>query len=271
MGPALSTHDDSFLDVLQCGRPQLLKEPHFGSVAPMNERMPALNMDLINDLRPLAVIPPLLMTLLGACSKDHTIIRSLDDAKHAKIGVMTGTTGEAIAKARFPQAEIKSFDDVMDAVGAMKSGQLEGVITSYTTAFQVAKKNQEFAPLTEPLADEDTSVGIPKGNEQLLAAVNQIIAELKSNGTLDAMRKRWFKQDLSPYEEPDIALPTEGAPLRIGGSATREPFNFVDKDGRVTGYDGELARIIAVRLHRPIEFTNMKFMALIPALPSGKG
>jgi polar amino acid transport system substrate-binding protein len=65
-------------------------------------------------------------------------------------------------------------------------------------------------------------------------------------------------------------LPTEGAPLRMGVSATREPFNFVDKDGRVTGHDGELARLIAFKLHRPIEFSNMKFMALIPALQSGK-
>ena len=61
------------------------------------------------------------------------------------------------------------------------------------------------------------------------------------------MKKRWFKPDMSPYEEPDIPLPTEGTPLRVGVSATREPFNFVDKDGRVTGHDGELARLIAAQ------------------------
>ncbi len=220
--------------------------------------------------RLLAVIPPLLTVFLGSCGKNTTVIRNLDDAKHAKIGVMTGTTGEAIAKARFPQADIKSFDDVMDAVGAMKSGQLEAIVTSYPTAIQVSKKNPDLGLLTEHLANEDTSIGLRKGNEELLATLNRIIGELKSDGTLDSMRKRWFKQDLSPYEEPQIVLPKEGTPIRIGVSATREPFSFVDKDGRVTGHDGELARIIASRLHRPIEFSNMKFMALIPALQSGK-
>ena len=68
----------------------------------------------------------------------------------------------------------------------------------------------------------------------------------------------------------DITLPSEGEPLKIGVSATREPFSFVDKNGRVTGHDGELARIIGARLQRPVEFFNMKFMALIPALQSGK-
>jgi polar amino acid transport system substrate-binding protein len=53
-------------------------------------------------------------------------------------------------------------------------------------------------------------------------------------------------------------------------AATREPFSFVDENGEVTGHDGELARRFAVRLNRPVEFLNMKFMALIPALQSGK-
>jgi polar amino acid transport system substrate-binding protein len=224
----------------------------------------------MNHSRQFALIPPLVAILLCSCSKSTTVIRSLDDAKHAKIGVMTGTTGESLAKARFPKADIKSFDDVMDAIVAMKSGQLEGVVTSYTTAFQVGKKNPEFGALAEPLGLEDTSVGFSKSEQKLKAAVNQIISELKSDGTLASMKKRWMKDDLSPYEEPDIVVPAEGTPLRIGVSATREPFNFMDKDGRVTGYDGELARRIASKLHRPIEFSNMKFMALIPAMQTGK-
>ena len=226
----------------------------------------------MNHSRLLAAIPPVLTILLAGCGKDgsNLAIRSLDDASHAKIGVMTGTTGEAAAKARFPQAEIKSFDDIMDAVGAMKAGQLEAIVTAYPTAVQVSKKNPELEALAGNLLDEDTSVALRKGNRELLDAVNRIISGLRNDGTLDSMKKRWFKQDLSPYDEPQIVLPSKGVPLRIGVSATREPFSFVDKNGRVTGHDGELARIIASKLHRPIEFSNMKFMALIPALQSGK-
>ena len=62
------------------------------------------------------------------------------------------------------------------------------------------------------------------------------------------MKKRWFKDDLSPYDEPKLDVPADGQPLRIGVSATREPFQFVDKDGRVTGHDGEMARRIAIAL-----------------------
>src|SRR5262245_58425902 len=109
-----------------------------------------------------AVFPQLLMVGLGACSKSAVVVRSLDDATHAKIGVMTGTTGEAAAKARLPEATIKSFDDIMDAVTAMKSGQLDGIVTAYPTAVQVSKKNPDLGALSEALTNEDTSVAVRK-------------------------------------------------------------------------------------------------------------
>jgi polar amino acid transport system substrate-binding protein len=215
----------------------------------------------------IVVIPCL---VFFGCGKESTVIRTLDDAQHASVGVVTGSIAEGIAKARFPKADIKSFDDAMDAVGAMKSGQLGAFVTAFPTAIQVCKKNPDLAIVPEQLSADDTSVAVRKDNPELLQTVDRIISELRSDGTLASMKKRWFKQDLSPYDEPKIDLPTEGAPLRVAVNATREPFSFVDKDGRVTGHDGELARRIAVKMNRPIEFSNMKWMALIPALQSGK-
>lgn len=216
------------------------------------------------------LLSALLLLCLCGCHKTDKTISSLDDAKTAKIGVMVGSTGEQIAKTRFPQAHIESFDDVMDAVAAMKSGQLEAIVTAYPTALQVSKLNPEFGLLQEPLKNDASSIALRKGEVKMLSDLNRIIGELETDGTLAAMRKRWFKTDLSPYQEPNITTPTAGAPLKIGVCATREPLSFVDKDGRISGHDGELARRISVKLNRPIEFLNMKFMALIPALQSHK-
>lgn len=208
--------------------------------------------------------------LLSGCRQAGMEIRRPADAAVGRIGVMTGTTGEAIVRERFPRASVKSFDDVMDAVAALHSGQLDALVTAFPAALQVTKKNPGLVLLEEVLSHEDTAIALRKGDTEMRGRLNALIAELGREGTLDDMRRRWFKRDLEPYEEPAIPLPTEGEPLRIGVSATREPFSFVDKDGRVTGHDGELARIIGRRLNRPIEFLNMRFMALIPALQSGK-
>lgn len=193
-----------------------------------------------------------------------------DDAAHARIGVMTGSMGEMLARQRWPQAQIKTFDDIMDAVVALKSGQLDTAIAGFPLALQLEKTNADLRQLPERLDDEETAVAVRLDDAKLLDDVNRVIAELKTDGTLDDMQKRWFKTDLEPYDEPEIDLPDAGDVLTIGVAATREPFNFVDKNGRVTGHDGELARRIGAKLNRPIRFSDMKFMALIPALQSGK-
>ncbi|MEN3975738.1 ABC transporter substrate-binding protein/permease [Emcibacter sp. SYSU 3D8] len=212
----------------------------------------------------------LVAAALAGCSEERPVLETVEDAQHARIGVMTGSTGEAYAKHAFPDADIKSFDDIMDAVAAVKSGQIDGIVTAISTAIQVAKTNPEFRHLEERLTNENTAAALRKGNDKLLADVNRIISDLRNEGRLEEMKERWFKDDLSPYNEPDIQLPETGEPLRIGVAATREPVSFVDKGGRFTGYDGELARLFGQRLGRPVEFHDMKFMALIPALASGK-
>jgi polar amino acid transport system substrate-binding protein len=183
---------------------------------------------------------------------------------------MTGTTGEQLVKARFPEATIKSFDDVMDAVAALKSNQLDAVITAFPAATNVCKHNPDLRLVPEAVDYENTAIAARKDSPELLAAVNTIIAELRNDGTLGQMEQRWLKTDLTPYEPVDLPVPAGGAVLKIGTSATREPFCFMDARRVVTGFDGELARRIGVRLGRPIEFADMKFSALIPALQSGK-
>ena len=208
--------------------------------------------------------------MISGCRERPHAIEKMDDARYAKIGIMTGTTGEIIAKGRFPQAELKHFDDIMDAFMALKSGKIDAIVTTYLTANQLCKKNPDVHFLSEDLIKESVSVAVRKGNTDLLKAADSLIDELEADGTIADMRKRWYDNKTGDYREPQIALPETGEPLKIGVSATREPMSFVDKNGRVTGFDGELARRFAAKLHKPVRFYDMKFMALIPALESGK-
>ena len=211
----------------------------------------------------------LLANMIG-CSSSIRVITSYEDVSEARIGAMTGSTGEQIVLDRFPNADIKSFDDVMDAVTALKSGQIDAVITAYPTALNIAKHNLDLWYLPEPVEYENTAIAVKKGNEELLIQVDEIITELKNDGTFEKMKQNWFKTDLTPYNVIPIELPVDGKALKVGVSATREPFSFVDANQKISGHDGELARRIAQKLNRPIEFSDMTFSALIPALQSGK-
>ena len=217
------------------------------------------------------IIPLLIFAfLLAGCSKQKKAITSLKDVSHVKIGVMTGTTGEQLAMDRFKDCEVQRFDDIMDGVAALKSGQIDAVITGFPTSLNICKHNKELYFLEEVIEHENACVAASKGNEKLLADVNAIIAEFHKDGTLKDLRRRWLKKDLSPYEIVEIEQAKTGQPLRVGTAATREPFCFVNEKKEITGHDGEFAKRIAAKLNRPIEFVDMKFGALISALKAGK-
>jgi len=137
-------------------------------------------------------------SLLAGCGGPQPVITTLDEASTARIGVMTGSTGETLAAARFPAAAIKSFDDIMDAVAAMSSGQLDAAVTGYPAALQVAKTNPQLRLLDEPLDDEDTAVAVRKDDAALLEDLDRSIEALRTDGTLEAMRRRWFKTEEGP-------------------------------------------------------------------------
>ena len=206
---------------------------------------------------------------LAAHSRPALTIVTPQDAREARIGVMTGSLGELLVTGKFPQANIQRFDDIMDAVSAIKAGQLDAVVSTFPTLFQVVKKHPDLRVLPTALDHEETSVAVHQGDTALLAAVNQLIGELEADGTLADMRARWVKQDDAPYAVVEIPEVAHGSPLKVGVAATREPLSFI-QDGKVSGHDGELARRIGARLGRPVTFVDLKFMALIPALQSRK-
>lgn len=212
----------------------------------------------------------LLLGLAGCESSDETVIRTVADAESARIGVVTGSTPAEIAYLRFPDAEIQEFGDFSDTLGALQASHVDAIITSINAAILAARNNPDLVVIEESLRDETTAIALRKGEDNLRAQVNQVLADLRADGTLADLSRRWFKRTPGPYEEIEIAVPATGPVLRIGVSATREPFSFVDQAGRISGHDGDLARLLGARLGRPIEFTNVRFDALIPALQSGK-
>jgi len=187
----------------------------------------------------------------------------------AVIGAMTGTTGEQIVRERFPKADLKLFDDVMDAVAALKTGKLAYVITAYTTALRAANANKDLALLPEEYNHEWASIAVPKNNPELLGKINAVLKDFKADGTLDKIIGHWVRPDGSPYEIVKVPKAAGGRPLRVAIAANREPMGY-HQGGEIVGLDPELIESVAYRLGRPVVYSDMKFSALVVALESGK-
>ncbi|KUK13393.1 MAG: transporter substrate-binding domain-containing protein [Synergistetes bacterium] len=58
--------------------------------------------------------------------------------------------------------------------------------------------------------------------------------------------------------------------LKVGTESTYPPFEFRDKNNNLVGFDIELMETIAKRIGKKIEWVDMPFDSLIPALLAGK-
>lgn len=58
--------------------------------------------------------------------------------------------------------------------------------------------------------------------------------------------------------------------LVIGTSPNYFPYEYLTKDGKLAGFDVDLAKAIGRKLNQPIKFKKMEFVDLIPALEEGK-
>ncbi|HLZ19350.1 MAG TPA: ABC transporter permease subunit, partial [Smithellaceae bacterium] len=104
---------------------------------------------------------------------------------------------------------------------------------------------------------------------RLQGQVNAALQEMKKDGTLSRLEAKWFGADDTVKVLPDYKLEGKNGVIRFATNSDSVPFVYV-KNGKLVGYDIEVATIIAGKLGRKLEIMDMDFAAIIPSLVSGK-
>ncbi|MGH3663732.1 MAG: transporter substrate-binding domain-containing protein [Micromonosporaceae bacterium] len=123
--------------------------------------------------------------------------KSLADLKGEKVGVQTGTTGEAYTREQNEKQklglEIVSFEDLAAEQQALASGSIQAAINDDTVWTDVAKQDPDKYELAASFdTGEEYGVAVKKGNKALLKVIDDVIAKAKQDGTYDKIYKEWF-------------------------------------------------------------------------------
>ena len=105
------------------------------------------------------------------------------DAKGKKVGVQSGTTSETFVTEELGQ-QPERFDSPAAAVAALKAGRVDVVIADIDPAKNCVKGEADLA-ISDFITTEEYAVAIRKGRPELLKAINETIAALKADGTLE--------------------------------------------------------------------------------------
>ena len=122
--------------------------------------------------------------------------KSVADLKPYKLGAQLGTTSYQFIKDTIDPSKQPSVFDTNDAaVAALKNGQIDGLVVDLPTAFYVTAvqvPNSKIAGQFESSAGgEHFGMVFRKGNS-LVKCVNDALAKLKSDGTLQQIQDKWL-------------------------------------------------------------------------------
>jgi ABC-type amino acid transport substrate-binding protein len=130
--------------------------------------------------------------------KTSSDINSLGDLDGKKIGCQMTTTGaiwvneHLVANGNISESNLIQYPDIPSAVASLDQGTVDAVICDTPVAVAYSKDTSyTFKVAFDIYTNEDYGVMIAKGNEALKFEINRIIAEMKADGSLNAILVKW--------------------------------------------------------------------------------
>jgi len=128
-----------------------------------------------------------------AIRADDTTVKSAVDLSGKKVGIQSGTTGEAWAQENIKGATLVPFKTATEAFAALQAKNVDGVVNDLpVTAYIVKDASRGLKIVQEIPTGEQYGFGVSKDNPDLLAAINKALADLKADGTYDQIYAKWF-------------------------------------------------------------------------------
>lgn len=113
------------------------------------------------------------------------------------VAAQLGSTSEQAAKKLEGLKELKSYDKVTEAFHDLAIGRIDAVVVDELVGmYYISSTPDKYSVLSEKLTDEPVGIGFKKGDETLQAAVQKAFDELKADGTLTEISKKWFGIDI---------------------------------------------------------------------------
>lgn len=213
------------------------------------------------------------MTAAMAVPACAATVESVDDLPGKYIGVQLGTTGDIFASDYEGDEEgtvIERYSKGNDAVMALKQGKIDCVIIDEQPAKAFVEKNDDLMILDEEFVVEEYAIAVAKENTELTEAINGALAELKEEGTIDAILNNYIGDEAgnSPYVSPEDVDRSNGT-LVMATNAFFPPYEYYEGE-EIVGIDVDLAQAICDKLGYELQIDDIDFDAIITAVQSGK-
>ena len=117
---------------------------------------------------------------------------TLDNLGEKMIGTQRGTTGYIYTSGDYGDDHVTAYDNGASAVQALLNGQVDCVVIDSAPAEAFVAANAGLTILDTEYVTENYAIGVNKDNTALLDAINQVLAELTADGTVQAIVDKYI-------------------------------------------------------------------------------
>lgn len=134
---------------------------------------------------------------MGIAAKTDGAVKTMADLKGKIVGVLSGSTGEKYAKehqAEHGFAEVKGYNTQQEVLLDLNAGRVDGVISDIPGMQYAFTRMQGLAVVDRIKTGEQYGLMMTK-DHPMLGKLNDALTEMKKDGTLNAIHKKWFGTD----------------------------------------------------------------------------
>ncbi len=127
---------------------------------------------------------------------DNEEIKTKEDLAGKIIGIQDASSAAQAAE-KLPEmgievGEVKHYNRNADAYAELANGRIDAIIVGVTYANEQAKNNPEFKVVNDPIQEIGIAVVAKDGSTALIEKVEEVISNLKENGTYDSIAVEWL-------------------------------------------------------------------------------
>ena len=127
-------------------------------------------------------------------------IKWLRDLKGKTIGVQAGSTTQDALNATdiIKDVTVVPLADNMLVLRQLKEGKLDAALVDSLVAFYfIFSSNERYFVLSDNLGEEELAIGFRKNDRKLGDKVQDVISDMKADGTLGKISQKWFGSDIT--------------------------------------------------------------------------
>lgn len=134
---------------------------------------------------------------LSICVLKESDILSESDLKDRTVAVRTGTTGHRTAEKMEGLREIITFNSFPEIFESVESGMADAAIIDYPVGAYLNKMRGHTEIAKKIITEEHYGIGVKKGNDSLLDAINHALESIEADGTYEEIVSKWFDADMN--------------------------------------------------------------------------